>query len=875
MTPQQTIAHYKIVAKIGEGGMGAVYRGIDTKLGREVAIKVLPDTFAYDPDRLTRFTREAKVLASLNHPNIAAIYGVEEQALVMEMVEGPTLRERLATGPVPLDDVAPIIDQLVEALEYAHEKNVIHRDLKPANIKVTPEGKVKVLDFGLAKALTTEVPASDPASSPTVTMRSTIAGTVLGTAAYMAPEQARGQPVDKRADIWAFGVVVYEMITGTTLFTRATVTDTLAAVLKEEPDWKTIPNPVGRLLRSCLIKDPRRRLRDIGDARTLLDDALDAVSVPRPVRRGMPWWGAGAFAAALLVTGALLWRATRPVEHPVTHLTVDLGPDVLPGTSSTVAISPDGRRLVFPARGTDGKQLLATRILNQAQTMLLAGTENGFDPFFSPDGEWVGFFADGKLKKISVHGGATVALCASVNPRGASWGEDHSIVAALNIAGGLSRLPDTGGTPQALTKLRPGEATHRWPQVLPGGEVILFTTSPKTIGHEGAEIEVLSLKTGQVKSLLHGYFGRYLPSGHLLYVHQGVLFGVGFNASRLELRGTLTPLLEDVAANPITGGGQFDFSGAPSGPGTFLYLASSGATQKWRVDWLDASGNTQPLIATPGIYTVPRVSPDGKELAFIGGDTGPQVYDLEREQTTRITSIAGGGNLVWTPDGKHLVFGNGGNLFWVRSDGVGGPQRLLNRPYSVAASSFSPDGHSLAYFETTTDTGFDLWVLPLDITDPDHPNAGTPEPFLKTPADEQFPQFSPDGRWIAYRSDESGTNEIWVRRFPGGGRRLQISDAGGMYLVWSKHGRELFYETPDHRIMVVEYREDGDNFIASRPRPWSKRQIFYPGVSNMDISPDGKRFAVLTAPDAGSSGRNLFHVTMLFNYFDELKRMIP
>ena len=705
-------------------------------------------------------------------------------------------------------------------------------------------------------------------------MHSTSAGTVLGTAAYMAPEQARGRPVDKRADIWSFGVVVYEMVTGRTLFARPAVTETLAAVLKEEPDWKPVPNPVGRLLRSCLLKDPLRRLRDIGDARTLLDDPPDAVSSPVTVRRGLPWWAAGVLATALLVTSTVLWRATRPVEHPLTRVSVDLGPDALTGTSSTVAISPDGRRLVFPARGPDGKQLLATRILNQAQTTLLAGTENGFDPFFSPDGEWVGFFADGKLKKISVHGGAPVALCASVNPRGASWSEDHTIVTA-NIAGPLSRLPDTGGRPQALTELHPGEATHRWPQVLPGGEAILFTTSSNAIGHEDADIEVLSLKTGRVKPLLHGgYFGRYLPSGHLLYVHQGVLFGVGFNTSRLEVRGARTPMMEDVAANPVTGGGQFDFSRAPSGSDALVYLAGTGGAQ-WRVDWLDASGNTQPLIATPGIYTVPRVSPDGKNLAFIGADGAPQIYDLERGTTTRITSTTAGGNLVWAPDGKHLVFGYGGSLFWVRSDGVGSPQRLLKGDYTVAGSSFSPGGHSLALFETTPETGFDISVLPLDITDPDHPNAGTPQPFLKTPADELFPQFSPDGRWIAYRSDESGSNEIWVRRFPGAGSRFQISDGGGIYVFWSKTRHELFYEALDHRIMVVDYREESDAIVATKPRQWSERQIFYPGVQNLDIAPDGKRLAVLTASTAIGADRSLFHVTMLFNYFDELKRMIP
>jgi serine/threonine-protein kinase len=550
---------------------------------------------------------------------------------------------------------------------------------------------------------------------------------------------------------------------------------------------------------------------------------------------------------------------------------VDLGPDALPGTSSTVAISPDGRRLVFPARGTNGKQLLATRLLNQVQTTPLAGTENGFDAFFSPDGEWLGFFADGKLKKISVHGGAPVELCASVNPRGASWGEDHSIIAALNIAGPLSRLPDTGDTPpKALTKLRPGE-NPRWPQVLPGGEAILFTTSRNAIGNDDADIEVLSLKTGQVKLLVSGgYFGRYLPSGHLLFVHKGGLFGVRFDTSRLEVRGIRTPLIEDVAANPITSGGQFDFSRAPSGSGTFLYLAGS-ATAQWRMDWIDASGNTQPLIAAPGVYTVPRVSPDGKKLAYIGSDEGLHIRDLERESSPRITSTAAGGNLVWAPDGKHLVFGYAGSLFWIRSDGVGEPQLLLKREHTVAGSSFSPNGHWLAYFETTPDTGFDIGVLPLDLTDPDHPHADTPQPFLKTSYDELLPQFSPDGRWIAYRSNETGSNEILVRRFPGAASRSQISVGGGMYVFWSKN-HELFYETPDHRIMVVDYHEDSGEFITTKPRLWSEHQVFYPGVLNLDIAPNGKRFAVLTAPDASTAR---FHVTMLFNYFDELKRMIP
>jgi Tol biopolymer transport system component/predicted Ser/Thr protein kinase len=874
VTPQQTIAHYKILAKIGEGGMGVVYRGIDTKLGREVAVKVLPDAFANNPDRLTRFTREAQVLASLNHPNIAAIYGVEERALIMEMVEGATLAERIASGPLRPSDVTPIIDQLIDALEYAHSKGVIHRDLKPANIKVTHEGKVKVLDFGLAKAMATDVVTNDPASSPTITMGSTTAGTVLGTAAYMAPEQARGHDVDKRADIWAFGVVVYETVTGTALFTRPTVTDTLAAVLKEEPDWKAIPNPQRRLLRSCLSKDPRRRLRDIGDARALLEmETADPASTR--TRWRVPLWVAAFLSAALVATGTLLWQSRAP-DRELVRVDVDLGPELLTGVNSTVAISPDGRRLVFPVQAADGKQLLGTRRLDEARTTLLAGTVNGIDPFFSPDGMWVGFFADGKLKKISVNGGASVDLCAAVNPRGGSWGRDGYIVASLNLTGPLFQVPETGGTPKAFTKLLPGEYTHRWPQFLDRGDAIIFTAAPGPVGLEDGSIDVLSLKTGRVKALVpSGYFGRVLPSGHLLYEHLGVLFGIRFDFDQLQTRGIPRPLFNDVAANPLTGGGEFDFAAAPSGPGTLVYLAGKASAQSWQLGWLDKTGNIKPLVAATATYTLPRFSPDGRKLVFVGGDGAPQVIDLVRGITTRLTSTKGGRSVVWANDGRHIVVGMSGALRWIRSDGVGEPVTLIESKNPLSVWSFSPDGHWLAYFETLPETGSDIWVLPLDTTDPDHPRAGTPQSYLRTPANEYLPRFSTDGRWIAYRSDETGSNEIWVMSFPAGkGEKSQISIGGGLYAFWSKNGRELFYEAADHRIMVVDYQVNGDSFEARKPRVWSERQLFYPGISNLDLAPDG-RFAVLATADASNTVARPFHLTMLFNYFDELKRMIP
>ena len=870
---------YEILSPLGAGGMGEVYRARDTRLDRDVALKILPETFAAHADRMARFEREAKVLASLNHPNIAAIYGVEERALVMELVEGSTLAECVAKGSMPLDDALPILQQLIDALEYAHEKNIIHRDLKPANIKLTPEAKVKVLDFGLAKALTPDLQVGNPACSPTVTMRSTVAGTILGTAAYMSPEQARGQAVDKRSDIWAFGVVVYEMVTGKALFAGPTISDTLAAVLKGEPDVTGVPATVRPIVERCLRKDARQRWRDIGDVRVALEEGVPAADAPR--RSVWPWAIAAVLAVVVTVLAGALWRATRPDPHPLTRLSVDLGPEATMGPNITAVISPDGRRLVFPARGPDGKQQLATRLLDQAQTTLLPSTESGVDPFFSPDGQWIGFFVSGQLKKISVHGGAPVTLCTVTLPQGASWGEDGNIVAALNNLAALFRIPAAGGTPQRLTKLGVGEITHRWPQVLPGGEAVLFTASPTTTGLDSANIEAVSMKTGQVKLLQRGgYYGRYVPSGHLVYVHQGRLFGVGFDVGRLEVRGTPTPLLEDVAANPSTGGGQFAFSGAASWSGTLVYLAGKAAAQTWQVAWLDSSGKMQPLIRAPGEYTFPRFSPDGRKLAFNNGTDIIYIHDLERDTAPRLTFNVDGRVPVWTPDGKHIAFSSvsgGFSVSWIRSDGAGEPQRLLeSQDAPVVPWSFSPDGRRLAYVEVSPETGYDIWTLPLDLTDPSGPKRGKPEPFLRTPADESIPRFSPDGHWIAYKSNETGNNEIYVRPFPaGGGGKWQISAGGGLYTFWSKNGRELFYETTDNRIMVVDYTLNGDSFVPGKPRLWSDKQIFYSGLSNLDLAPDGKRFVVQSLPEAAGGERGTVHVTMLLNFFDELKRKLP
>ena len=454
---------------------------------------------------------------------------------------------------------------------------------------------------------------------------------------------------------------------------------------------------------------------------------------------------------------------------------------------------------------------------------------------------------------------------------GASWDEDGRIVASSGNAGPLTLIPSAGGAPKPLTKLGPGEASHRWPQVLPGGSAVLFTAASATSSWDNANIEAISLETGQVKSVQRGgYCGRNLPGGYLVYVHQGVLFGVKFDPKKLEVSGAPVPILEDVAANPITGGGQFDCSNT----GMFVYAAGKSAAQVWQVDWLDGSGKTQRLLSAPGAYVLPRLSPDGRKLAFMnGGDI--YVHDLERDTTSRLT-FTGAANLpVWAPDGKHIIFEAAG-LFWVRSDGAGTPQRVLESPNSLLPWSFSPDGRRLAYREASPETGQDIWTLPLDLTDPDHPKLAKPEPFLRTWANESVPRFSPDGRWIAYRSDESGGNEIYVRPFPpGSGGKWQISSGGGLYAFWPSNGRELFFETADNRIMVVDYTLDGASFVPGKPRVWSDKQLFYPGTSNLDLAPDGKRFVVLDLPEAAAGAKSSVHVTMLLNFFDELKRRIP
>ncbi|HLN01698.1 MAG TPA: protein kinase, partial [Bryobacteraceae bacterium] len=803
------------------------------------------------------------------------LYDVGPNYLVMEFVEGAPLK-----GPLPLEKAVEYAGQILDALDAAHQRGITHRDLKPANILVAKQG-IKLLDFGLAKQAVRLGEAD-------VTKVLTDQGQIVGTLQYMSPEQLQGKQVDARSDLFSFGCVLFEMLTGKRAFEGQNPASVIAAILEREPAPLEVARPLDRVVRRSLAKDPDQRFQTARDLKAALAWALEQppTTPAKQSRSALPWVVAGVLGLVLIVLGSMFWRKTRQVDNPLTRLSVDLGPDAMTGLNLTTAISPDGRRLVFPARGPNGKQHLATRLLDQAQATLLPATENGRDPFFSPDSQWIGFFADSKLKKISVQGGAPVILCDAPFDYGASWGEDGTIVAALSLLSPLSQLPASGGMPQPFTRLGKGEVTHRWPQVLPGGRGVLFTSASVGIAMENASIEAMPLQGGIVKTLIAGgYFGRYVPAngtrGYLVYLHQGVLSGVGFDPVRLELQGTPVPVLDDVAASALQGGGQFDFSAAPSGHGTLVYLEGKGAAQAWPVVWLDVSGKMQPLLATPGTYAFPRLSPDGRRLALTmitssGSDI--YVYELGRETMTRLTFGGHSQIAVWTPDGKHIAFRSSSDsgIWWIRSDGSGEPQQILAALSNATPYSFSPDGRRLAGHNSNPETGYDIWTATLDTSDPDHPKAGKPEPFLATRANEMVPVFSPDGRWIAYRSNETGTDEVYVRPFPAvRGGKWQISTGGGLYGIWSNNGRELFYETADSRIMVVEYTVDGDSFVPGKPRVWSEKQIFYAGSSNLTLAPDGKRFAVFAIPEAAAPGKGSVHVTFLLNFFDELRRRIP
>ena len=655
------------------------------------------------------------------------------------------------SGPIPLDEALAIAKQIAEALEYAHDKGVIHRDLKPANIKVTADGTVKVLDFGLAKALLDKPTTADPSNSPTLSMNATVAGVILGTAAYMSPEQARGKAVDKRTDIWAFGCVLYELLCGHPAFEGEDVTEILAAVVKTEPDWSRLPEStpaaIRTLLRRCLRKDRRQRIPDAGAVRIEIEDVIaapkDSGSTQAASASTSKLLAAAAGALAIVAVVALwvAWRATRPIEQalrPLVRLDVDLGPDVSLGSiaGDDEIISPDGTRLVYVSQGR-----LFTRRLDQPTATELAGTQGAFAPFFSPDGQWVAFFTAGKLQKVSVEGGSAITLCKAGNARGGSWGEDGNIIAALSATGGLSRIPSAGGSPTPVTDLQSGESTHRWPQILPGGKAVLFTAGAGAGAYDTANIEVITVADHRRKTLVRGgTFGRYLPSGHLVYVNRGTLFAVPFDVDRLEVHGTpAAPVLDQVRYNAAQGSAQLDFSQT----GTLIYRSGGGTGGGLlTVAWLDGAGKVQPLLAKPGNYGRPSMSPDAQRLALEvteGSGTDIWVYDWQRDTMTRLTFTGNVQAPLWSPDGRYIAFrAVGEGMSMIRSDGAGKPQRLTQSKNSQYPWSFTPDGKRLAFHEQDSNTAYDLWTVPLE-SDSAGLRAGKPEVLLQTPADERVP----------------------------------------------------------------------------------------------------------------------------------------
>ena len=839
LTAGTRLGPYEILAPIGSGGMGEVYRARDPRMGREVAIKVSAERFS------DRFECEVHAVAALNHSNICHLYDVGPNYLVMELVEGPTLAERMKEGAMPLEQVLPLARQIADALEAAHEKGIIHRDLKPANIKITPDGTVKVLDFGLAKIGEQITSVENPEISPTRTMEATRAGQVLGTAPYMAPEQARGKPLDKRADIWAFGVVLHEMLSGQRLFEGESVTDSLAAVLTKEPEWNRIPVKAQRLLRSCLEKDPKRRLRDIGDAWRLLEDA----PIQAAARTRLPWVVAGVLAIIAVTLGAALWRIRRPVEatpQPVVRLDLDLGPDVSLGSTTGPAaiVSPDGTRLAFVSRASDGASRLFTRRLDQPKATRLSGTEGAYAPFFSPDGQWIGYFGGGKLKKIQIDGGESVSLCDAPAGRGASWGEDGNIIAALDPQQGLTQVPSEGGMPISITQLGLGEGTHRWPQVLPGGNAVLFSVNTVSINFDESGIAVVSLKDHRKKTLFEhaGMYPRYLPSGHVVYVTKGTLYAVPFDLDRLEVRGAATRL-EAVSSDTSRGFAQIDFSRS----GTLAYR-TGGTDSLSTLQWLDGAGKTESVGTDPGSYSYPRLSPDGRRLAYIatqGASSDIWIYDWQRSIKTRLTSGRVTANPVWSPDGRFVAFDAAGGMFWTRADGAGTPRPLTQSKNMQLPTSFTPDGTRLVFSEMTSGAVGEIRTVPVE-SGSGQLRAGEPQSFLKTPTIMTFAAFSPDGRWLAYADAQAGSYDVYVRSFPDNGAKVQISNAGGTMPVWSRNGHELFYRTEDQRIMVANYTVKGESFVAAKPRVWFGKQLANVGLAvNFDLAPDGKRFIVL------------------------------
>jgi serine/threonine-protein kinase len=892
--PGTRVGPYEIVSAIGAGGMGEVYRARDTKLGRDVALKVIPDTFALDADRVARFKREAQVLASLNHPHIAAIYGFEDSgethALVLELVEGETLADRIARGPIPVDEALPIAKQIAEALEAAHEQGIIHRDLKPANIKVTPDGAVKVLDFGLAKL--NDPDASNAPNgpnalsmSPTITSPAMMTGVgmLLGTAAYMAPEQAKGRPADKRSDIWAFGCVLYEMLTGKRAFDGEDMTDVIAAIVRGEPEWAALPSDlpasIRTIVRQCLEKDRRRRIADIAVVQYLLHEpAQVAAGAPAvgatPARGGRVWLMVAAgivLGAAAAMFGSRLM--TRPAPVHVSRFEI-VPPDAAPLASPAgvnVAISRDGSTLVYHAQPGGVQQLLMRRI-GELEAKPIPGTELASNPFFSPDGSRIGFVIGNQLKTISLAGGPPSVVCDVPGlVAGASWAGD--VIVFAQAGSGLFRVPATGGRAENVAKpdASKGEIDYLWPQILPDGKAVLYTVFG-TGGARQARVAVRHLDSADPRILVEGGNGAgYISSGHLLYaVIPDSVMAVPFDITRLEVRGSAVPVLSGVI---VKANGAMNVVVADDG--TLVYVKGSGTVFQGALgfQWVGRDGKPAGVVATQiEGPRYPHLSPDARSLAVTIGPANQGniwVIDLTgASQARELTFRAHNVEPTWSPDGTYLVFTSDRdgqrNLFRIAADGSAQePTRLTTSANAQEPEAWSPDGQWLLYREVSPKTRTDLLLLGPD---------GKSRPWLQTEFDEEAASFSPDGRWVSYVSDQTGRAEIWVRPFPGPGAPIRVSADGGREPVWSRNGSELFYQS-GRKLMTAEVATHQPALQFKPPRVLFEGG-FVPFDANVpktyDVAPDG-RFLMIKEDQRPAPAS----LVVVQHFDEELKRLVP
>ena len=895
------IGNFEILSPLGRGGMGEVWRARDTKLRREVAVKTLPEEFAGDEERLARFEREARLLASLNHPNIAALYGLEEdndtRFLVLELVEGDTLADRLKRGAIPVEESLELAFQIAEALEASHGKGVIHRDLKPANIKVTPDGKVKVLDFGLAKAFAGDGADVNLSQSPALSA-ATQPGVILGTAAYMSPEQARGEEVDKRADVWAFGCVLYEMLTARRPFPGETLSDTVAKILETEPEWNRLPantHPkIRELLERCLDKDVKARWHDIADVRVDIQKVLADPKgvIVRPVadelqaaQRPMPRWVWAAVALAGVVAVIATLNLQRDASNPqVVRFSYSL-PDGQAFTAASpsssrplIDVSPDGSTIVYAANGQ-----LWVRNVSSEEVRPVSGTqENSRHPIFSPDGEWVAYWADGQLKKVQIAGGTPVVLCDATNPTGWDWAGDTVFFGQGDR--GIMSVSSNGGTPVVVV------AEDGWgPRMLPDGEVLMFHRLSAE-SSSGFQIWAQSLKTGEQTRLVEdGRAQGYASTGHLIYFLDAAIFAVPFDAQNLEVLGGPVSVIENVSRLDIP---QSVPHFGLSDNGTAVYISGETASLEVSLVWVDRDGsNAVPVAgAPPADYSLPRISPDGTKVAVgILAEGGRRIWvvDLENESLSQFT-FEGSSNRatgdrvpVWTRDGSRITFFSNqqlpadiyGNISWKPADGSGQVELLLEQDFNVIPVSWSPDDNVLAFYLIDPETQRDIWTLQID------DGAADPEPFLVGPPDEKAPAFSPGGNWIAYVSDETGRDEVWVKPYPstGGGQR-PISTESGVEPVWSHDGRELFFRTIEGDMMAVEV-DVSVGFTFEPPRKLFDGRMYMNfedppqrGIQTYDVHPDGDRFLMVTEPQEQVVSQQI-HIVV--NWLEELKERVP